>query len=79
MKSNIKHGFRSRFARIGAPLAVLAATTGGAFADDSATPVVTAVSGLSAPVTSIIAAALVIGMLIVGGKLAYSVAKKFLS
>jgi hypothetical protein len=79
MKSNVHHGFLSRFARIGAPVAVLAATTGGAMAQGETSAVQTAISGLSGPVTSIITAALVIGMIVVAAKLGYTVAKKFLS
>jgi len=55
------------------------ALTAPAMAQEATTPVQSAVSGLSAPVTSIITAALVVGMIVVGAKLAYNVAKKFLS
>jgi hypothetical protein len=79
MKSNVHHGFLSRFARIGAPVAVLAATTGGAMAQGETSAVQTAISGLAAPIGAIIAGALVIGMLVVTAKLGYTVAKKFLS
>ena len=51
--------------------------TGTVRADDFSTPVVTAISGLAVGVTAIIAASLVIGMLVVGGKLAFRTAKGF--
>jgi hypothetical protein len=68
---------RGRFARIAIPALALA-SVGVARADDAATPVVTAINGLSGPVSGIITAALVIGMLVIGATLAYGVAKKFL-
>lgn len=53
--------------------------SGSAMAQEATSPVQSAVSGLNGPITSIIAAALVIGMIVVAAKLGYTVAKKFLS
>jgi hypothetical protein len=78
MKNNVIHGRRSRFARIAIPALALA-SAGIARADDVTTPVQTAISGLSTPMTALIGTALAVGMLIVGGFLAFKVGKKFLS